>query len=167
VLFRSEASEKIAKIIGVIDEIAFQTNLLALNASVEAARAGESGKSFAVVASEVRSLAQRSASAAGDIKRLINDSAQRVNVGVERVGRSGEVINELIDSMNNVKGLVDTVSVAAKEQSAGISQVNQTVSSLDGATQQNAALVEELSATASDLARQAGEVKSSLSFFKV
>ena len=115
----------------------------------------------------MRSLAQRSASAAGDIKRLINDSAQRVNVGVERVGRSGEVINELIDSMNNVKGLVDTVSVAAKEQSAGISQVNQTVSSLDGATQQNAALVEELSATASDLARQAGEVKSSLSFFKV
>ena len=162
-----EASEKIAKIISVIDEIAFQTNLLALNASVEAARAGESGKSFAVVASEVRSLAQRSASAAGDIKHLINDSAQRVNIGVERVGRSGEVIHELIDSMNNVKDLVDTVSVAAKEQSAGISQVNQTISSLDGATQQNAALVEELSATASDLARQAGEVKTSLSFFKV
>lgn len=161
-----EASEKIAKIIGVIDEIAFQTNLLALNASVEAARAGESGKSFAVVASEVRSLAQRSASAAGDIKRLINDSVQRVNVGVERVGRSGEVIEELIGSMNNVKGLVDTVSTAAQEQSAGIYQVNKTISHLDDATQQNSALVEELSATASDLATQAGEVKSALSFFK-
>jgi methyl-accepting chemotaxis protein len=161
-----EASGQIDKIIVVIDEIAFQTNLLALNAAVEAARAGESGRSFAVVASEVRNLAQRSAAAAGNIKSLITDSVKRVNVGVERVQHSGEVLNELIGCMKEVKELVDTVSVATQEQSAGVLQINQTVSSLDEATQQNSALVEELAATASDLASQAGEVKQSLSFFK-
>lgn len=162
-----EASEKINKIIVVIDEIAFQTNLLALNAAVEAARAGETGKSFAVVASEVRNLAQRSASAAGDIKNLIGDSVQRVNVGVERVQHSGEVLSELIESMSNVKAMVEGVSTATKEQTAGVLEVNTTVTDLDNSTQQNAALVEELSATASDLAQQAGEVKRSLSFFKI
>lgn len=162
-----ESSSKIDQIIVVIDEIAFQTNLLALNAAVEAARAGESGKGFAVVASEVRNLAQRSATAAGDIKSLISDSVHRVNVGVERVQHSGEVIEGLINSMKEVKDIVDTVSIATKEQTKGIVGVNNTVSDLDTATQQNTALVEELSATASDLAEQAGEVKSSLAFFKV
>ncbi|MGB0281465.1 MAG: methyl-accepting chemotaxis protein [Neptuniibacter sp.] len=162
-----ESSNKIDQIIVVIDEIAFQTNLLALNAAVEAARAGESGKGFAVVASEVRNLAQRSATAAGDIKSLIGDSVQRVNVGVERVQHSGEVIENLISSMKSVKEIVDTVTVATKEQTAGILSINGTVSELDSATQQNTALVEELAATATDLASQAGAVKSSLSFFKV
>lgn len=162
-----ESSNKIDQIIVVIDEIAFQTNLLALNAAVEAARAGESGKGFAVVASEVRNLAQRSAAAAGDIKNLIGDSVQRVNVGVERVQHSGEVIEHLINSMHTVKEIVDTVTIATKEQTEGILSINGTVSELDGATQQNTSLVEELAATATDLASQAGAVKSSLSFFKV
>ncbi|MGH1460813.1 MAG: methyl-accepting chemotaxis protein [Neptuniibacter sp.] len=162
-----ESSVKIDQIIVVIDEIAFQTNLLALNAAVEAARAGESGKGFAVVASEVRNLAQRSATAAGDIKSLISDSVKRVNVGVERVQHSGEVLETLIESMKSVKEIVDTVSVATKEQTAGIVGINTTVSDLDNATQQNAALVQQLSATAADLAAQASDVKSSLSFFKI
>lgn len=162
-----ESSQKIDQIIVVIDEIAFQTNLLALNAAVEAARAGESGKGFAVVASEVRNLAQRSATAAGDIKNLISDSVQRVNLGVERVQHSGEVLASLIENMQTVKEIVDTVTIGTKEQTAGILDINSTVSELDNATQQNAALVQELSATADDLANQSGDVKGSLAFFKV
>ena len=136
------SSRKIADIIGVIDEIAFQTNLLALNAAVEAARAGEQGRGFAVVATEVRNLAQRSASAAKEIKDLINDSVDKVKVGSELVDESGKTLSEIMESVKKVTDIVAEIAAAREEQSAGIEQVNNAVSQMDNVTQQNAALVE-------------------------
>jgi len=139
----SRSSEKISTIIGVIDEIAFQTNLLALNAGVEAARAGEAGRGFAVVAQEVRDLAQRCANAAKEIKTLISVSGGQVRSGVELVENTGVALNSIIDQVEEVQALVETISAATREQSTGISEVTHAVRDVELITQQNAAMVEE------------------------
>ncbi len=163
----SNASAKIEEITDLIDEIAFQTNLLALNAAVEAARAGEHGRGFAVVATEVRNLAQRSASAAKEIKSLIEDSAQKVNAGTELVNRSGATLEEINGAVRRVSDLVGQIALASREQSAGIEQVNIAITRLDKVTQQNAALAQEASAAAGELNRQAQEMEARTAWFKV
>ena len=162
----NNASREISDIIGVIDEIAFQTNLLALNAAVEAARAGDQGRGFAVVAAEVRNLAQRSASAAKDIKSLISNSVDKVNQGTELVNDSGAKLAEIVDSVRNVSGLVNEIANASEEQASGIEEVNQAVTQMDTMTQQNSALVEEAAAAAEALTEQAGNMLELMSFFK-
>ncbi|MGQ4582153.1 methyl-accepting chemotaxis protein [Lysobacter sp. F60174L2] len=161
------SSLRIVDITGVIDSIAFQTNLLALNAAVEAARAGEQGRGFAVVASEVRTLAQRSASAAKEIKQLIDDSVQKVQLGAELVDRAGQTMQDIVGGVQKVTRLMAEISAASAEQSAGIEQVNQVVTQLDDSTQQNAALVEEASAAARSLEQQAGGLSESVSVFRL
>ena len=163
----NESSSKISEIITLIDGIAFQTNLLALNAAVEAARAGEHGRGFAVVAGEVRTLAQRSADAAKDIKVLIEDSASRIEKGSELVSHSGDALGAIQESVKKVNSLAAEIAMATREQSAGISQVNNTVSVLDRVTQENAALVEESAAAGSQLSRQADALNEMVSFFSV
>uniref|UniRef100_UPI0035675364 methyl-accepting chemotaxis protein n=1 Tax=Hydrogenophaga sp. TaxID=1904254 RepID=UPI0035675364 len=154
----NHSSKKISDIIGVIDGIAFQTNILALNAAVEAARAGEQGRGFAVVASEVRSLAQRSAQAAKEIKGLINNSVDKVQIGSRLVADAGETMNELVGSVQRVSDIMGEISAAASEQSDGIGQLNSAVGQLDRMTQQNAALVEQSAAAAESLKEQAGRL---------
>ena len=162
-----QSSNKINDIIGVIDEIAFQTNLLALNAAVEAARAGEQGRGFAVVAAEVRSLSQRSASAAKEIKDLIRDSVNKVQSGSSLVNQSGEVLSEIVDAVDKVSGMISAVNIASMEQSSGINQINQAIASMDEMTQQNAALVEETSATSRSMTEQAKNMNQMISFFNI
>lgn len=163
----SESSNQIADIINVIDGIAFQTNILALNAAVEAARAGEQGRGFAVVATEVRNLAQRSATAAKEIKTLIDDSVQKVDEGTILVNKAGKTMDEIVNSIKHVTEIMSDITSASKEQSAGIEQVHQAVAQMDEVTQQNAALVEQAAAAAASLEQQANELVGAISIFNV
>lgn len=163
----NKSSKKIADIITVIDEIAFQTNLLALNAAVEAARAGEHGRGFAVVAAEVRNLAQRSATAAKEIKGLINESIQRVNDGSELVNQSGKTLEEIVSSVKRVTDIIAEITAASQEQAQGIDQVNKAIMQMDETTQQNAALVEETTSASQSMKDQAQELMRQVEVFKV
>ncbi|MGF6768034.1 methyl-accepting chemotaxis protein [Paraburkholderia sp. GAS199] len=161
------SSDKITNIVGIIEGIAFQTNILALNAAVEAARAGEQGRGFAVVASEVRSLAQRSSTASKEIKELIQDSVERVQAGAGYVREAGTKMSEITREIKRVTDLVGEITAASHEQSKGIGQINRAVTQMDEVTQQNAALVEQAAAAASSLESQAGDLKISVSMFRL
>ena len=163
----NQSSARISEIIGVIDGIAFQTNILALNAAVEAARAGENGRGFAVVASEVRSLAQRSSTAAKEIKVLIGTSSERVDAGSKLVNDAGRTMQEILDSVNRVSGLISTIAEAGQSQTSDIGQVDDAISQIDGMTQQNAALVEQLAAAAQSLRGQSARMADSMKIFRV
>jgi len=163
----NESAGRIGDIISIIEGIAFQTNILALNAAVEAARAGETGRGFAVVASEVRSLAQRSSSAAKEIKELIEQSVARVNTGSVLVGQAGDTMAEILSSVKRVTDIMEEISAASVEQSAGIDQVAKAVTQMDEVTQQNAALVEEATAAAQSLEDQAVALRDAVAVFKL
>jgi aerotaxis receptor len=163
----TQASHKIGDIIGIIESIAFQTNILALNAAVEAARAGEQGRGFAVVASEVRNLAQRSNTSAQEIKRLIADSIGQVEAGAALATRAGQRTQEVQAAVRKVSGLMTEIASASREQVAGIGQVNDAVTQMDGVTQQNAALVEQSAAAAAALQEQTIKVVQALAIFKL
>ncbi|WP_292236309.1 methyl-accepting chemotaxis protein [Burkholderia sp.] len=162
-----DSSRKIADIIGVIEGIAFQTNILALNAAVEAARAGEQGRGFAVVAGEVRSLAQRSATAAKEIRELIVDSVERVRNGSSLVGQAGTTMGEILQAVRRVTDIMGEIAAASEEQASGISQVGLAVTQMDQVTQQNAALVEEAAAAAASLQEQAASLRDAVGAFRI
>ncbi len=163
----SDESKKMGDIIAVIEGIAFQTNILALNAAVEAARAGEQGRGFAVVAGEVRTLAQRSASAAKEIRALIHNAVGKVGTGAELVEKTGATIEEARGALARVTGIVQEIAAAAAEQSAGAEQVNTSITQMDGMTQQNAALVEQAAAAAQSLAEQARHLQTAMATFQI
>ena len=163
----SASSKRIVDIIGVIDGIAFQTNILALNAAVEAARAGEQGRGFAVVASEVRNLAHRSAAAAKEIKELIATSVSQVEEGAQLVNKAGTTMGDIVDSVGKVTAIMSEIMLAGEEQSAGIDQINQAITTMDATTQQNAALVEEAAAAAEAMREQAGQLEQLVSTFRL
>ncbi|HJV49861.1 MAG TPA: methyl-accepting chemotaxis protein [Noviherbaspirillum sp.] len=163
----NDSSKKIVDIIGVIDGIAFQTNILALNAAVEAARAGEQGRGFAVVAAEVRSLAQRSASAAKEIKALIGGSVEQVREGSTLVHQAGATMQEVVSSIKHVTDIMGEIAAASAEQTAGIEQVNHALTEMDAVTQQNAALVEQAAAASESLQDQAGHLERLVGVFKL
>ena len=163
----NDSSKQIADIVGLIDSIAFQTNILALNAAVEAARAGEQGRGFAVVAGEVRNLAQRSATAAHQIKDLINSSVERVDAGARLADAAGSTMEEIVTSVKRVTDIMAEISLASAGQSAGIEQVNVAIGRMDEATRQNAALVEQASAAAGALQDEAAALAQVVSVFKM
>ncbi|MFD2301204.1 methyl-accepting chemotaxis protein [Paracidovorax citrulli] len=162
-----DSSRQIGDIIGVIDGIAFQTNILALNAAVEAARAGEQGRGFAVVAAEVRTLAQRSATAAREIKELITGSVERVGRGSGLVDRAGATMTEVVASIRRATDLMGEISASSAEQSQGVDQIAEAITHVDQATQQNAALVEQMAAAASSLSTQAAELVRAVEVFQL
>ena len=162
-----DSSRRIVDIISVIDGIAFQTNILALNAAVEAARAGEQGRGFAVVASEVRNLAQRSAAAAKEIKTLIGDSVDKVETGSRLVDEAGKTMAEVVASIARVTSIMNDISTASDEQRDGIGQVNQAITQMDTATQQNAALVEQAAAAAASMQAQSARLSEVVGVFKL
>ena len=162
-----DSARKIVDIIAVIDSIAFQTNILALNAAVEAARAGEQGRGFAVVATEVRNLAHRSAGAAKEIKELITSSVGKVDNGSRLVHQAGTTMDEIVQSVKRVSGIMGEISTASAEQSSGIEQIHQAISQMDQATQQNAALVEEAASAACSLQDSANSLATRVSIFKL
>jgi len=162
-----KSSKQIANIIGMIDEIAFQTNLLALNAGVEAARAGDAGRGFAVVASEVRALAQRSANAAKEIKTLISTSTQQVDVGVRLVGETGNALGRIVAQVAKLNTLVTDIAASAREQAAGLAQVNTAVNLMDQVTQQNAAMVEQATAASHNLSDEAADLARLVGQFQI
>lgn len=161
------SAKRMEEIIHVIDGIAFQTNILALNAAVEASRAGEQGRGFAVVASEVRSLARRSADAAGEIKTLINDSVQKVATGSQLVGRAGATMKDILGSVHSVTDIMNEIAIASQEQSMRIEQVNQAISQMEQGTQQNAALVEEAAAVSQAMQDQAAHLAQMVQLFQI
>ncbi|GGY91391.1 methyl-accepting chemotaxis protein [Pseudoduganella plicata] len=161
----NSSSKRIVDIIGLIEGIAFQTNILALNAAVEAARAGEQGRGFAVVAGEVRNLAQRSSAAAKDIKHLIDASVAKVGAGMERAHRAGATMEQVVTSVKQVTSIMQEISIASREQSVGVDQVNKAIAHMDQVTQQNAALVEEAAAAAGSLAEEANGLTQAVSLF--
>ncbi|EFH4457570.1 HAMP domain-containing protein [Escherichia coli] len=162
-----DTSSEMTSIIQVIDGIAFQTNILALNAAVEAARAGESGRGFAVVAGEVRNLAQRSASAAREIKELIDDSVSRIASGRTLVEKADRGMEDIISNVQSMEGLIDEIAKASREQGDGITQINSAVGQIDSTTQQNAALVEQSAATAASLQNQSRILQEKVSVFRL
>ncbi|MDG6745785.1 methyl-accepting chemotaxis protein, partial [Staphylococcus aureus] len=161
------SSLEISEIISVIDGIAFQTNLLALNAGVEAARAGDAGKGFAVVASEVRALAQRSADAAKDVKSRILASSEQVESGVGLVSETGKALERIIGRITEISTLVEDIASSAEKQAIGLQEVNTAVSAMDGVTQQNAAMVEQATAAARNLAQEAEQLNDAVSRFRL
>jgi len=161
-----QSSQRIAEIIGVIDEIAFQTNLLALNAAVEAARAGDAGRGFAVVAAEVRSLAQRSSQASKEIKGLISTSNGHVKRGVELVSKAGGSLGEIVTSVKKVADIVSEIAAASQEQSAGVQEVDDSVTAMEGVTQKNAALVEESTASVNSVDRQMEQLSQAVRYLR-
>ena len=163
----SASAKMISEIIGVIDGIAFQTNLLALNAAVEAARAGEQGRGFAVVANEVRNLAQRAAAASKEIRELIGDSVNKVDTGTKLVAETGATMADIVDSAKRVTDIMGEITIAGREQTAGIEQINRTIMQLDQATQKNAELVEEAAATSTAMQDQAASLAGVVGVFKI
>jgi methyl-accepting chemotaxis protein len=163
----AESSKKVADITSVIDSIAFQTNILALNAAVEAARAGENGRGFAVVASEVRSLAQRSAAAAKEIRVLVDSSLSQVESGAALAENAGAAMDGIVAAVKRVTTIVGEIATASTQQSMGIDEVNRAISQMDGATQQNAALVEQAAAAAASLNEQAQQLGQAIRVFRV
>ena len=161
------SSRKIVDIISVIDGIAFQTNILALNAAVEAARAGEQGRGFAVVAGEVRTLAQRSATAAKEIKSLINESVDKVEQGSKLVSDAGQTMDNVVCSVQRVTDIIGEITAASRSQSDGIEEVTRSIQKMDGVTQQNAALVEQAAAAAESMQNQAQNLAAVVSVFKL